>query len=82
MGIALNIDINSSNIQDAPAITVSELKEKIQAYVNTLRVRVIMPDNTNDVSTVHHHSLSSLRGVCQSNIADAQAMEEYISEKY
>jgi len=82
MAIAINIDVNTSKKVGAPNISVSELKEMIQNYVNSLRVNVIVPQEKVERVSSYHHSLSSLRGICKSKITDEQALDEYLSRKY
>lgn len=78
MAIAINIKVNTPQSVGAPTITVSELRKKIQAYVNSLSVNVIVPQT----ETTHTHSLSSLRGICKSGISDQQAIDEHLDENY
>lgn len=81
MAIAMDIDVNVPQTVGAPTITVTELKQKVQEYVNSLYVRVIIPQ-ANEPAATRRHSLSSLRGICKSGLSDKQALNEYLSEKF
>lgn len=82
MAVAININVNTSQKVGAPTISIIELKELVQAYVNSLRVNVVVPDDGKTNVSSYSHSLSSLRGVCKSEISDDQAIDEYLTEKY
>lgn len=82
MAVAININVNTSQKVGAPTISITELKELVQAYVNSLRVNVVVPDDEKTNVSSYSHSLSSLRGVCKSEISDDQAIDEYLTEKY
>ena len=76
MAVAININVNTSQKVGAPTISITELKELVQAYVNSLRVNVVVPDDEKTNVSSYSHSLSSLRGVCKSEISDDQAIDE------
>lgn len=80
MPTPININIQTPQIAGAPQISVKELEQKIQEYVNSLYVSVKIPKSESSVR--HHHSLSGLRGICKSGISDKQALDEYLAEKY
>lgn len=80
MPTPININIQTPQIAGAPQISVKELEQKIQEYVNSLYVSVNIPKSASSVK--HHHSLSGLRGICKSGISDKQALDEYLTEKY
>lgn len=82
MAVAININVNTSEKVGAPTISISELKELVQVYVNSLRVNVVVPEGGKTNVSSYSHSLSSLRGVCKSKISDNQAIDEYLTEKY
>ncbi len=78
--MAYNIPVNISHEAGAQAISLSELKEKVQSYVNSLHITIRPSEIVSD--TTHRHSLSGLRGICKSEKTDQEAREEYIKEKY
>lgn len=78
MPTPININIQTPQIAGAPQISVKELEQKIQEYVNSLYVSVNVPKPASSVK--HHHSLSGLRGICKSGISDKQALDEYLAE--
>ena len=80
MSTPININIQTPQIAGAPQISITELEQKIQEYVNTLYVSVNIPKPASSVK--HHHSLSGLRGICKSGISDKQALDEYLTKKY
>lgn len=80
MPTPVNIYIQMPQIAGAPQISVTELEQKIQEYVNSLYVCVNIPKSASSVK--HHHSLSGLRGICKSGISDRQAIDEYLAGKY
>lgn len=80
MSIPININIQTPQIAGAPQISIRELEQKIQEYVNTLYVSVKIPKSQSSVK--HNHSLSGLRGICKSGISDKQALDEYLTKKY
>lgn len=79
MPTPININIQTPQIAGAPQISVKELEQKIQEYVNSLYVSVKIPKSESSVK--HHHSLSGLRGICKSGISDKQALDEYLAEE-
>lgn len=81
MAIAINIDVNTSKKAGVPTISISELKDMVQAYVNSLKVNVDVSKDEKKSSSTCHHSMSSLRGICKSNVSDDEAINEYLSEK-
>lgn len=80
MALAYNIPINIPQESGARTISLLELKEKVQSYVNSLHITIRPSEVTSD--TTHRHSLSSLRGICKSETTDYVAINEYIEEKY
>ena len=80
MPTPVSINIQTPQIAGAPQISITELEQKIQEYVNSLYVSVYIPKTPSSVK--HHHSLSSLRGICKSGISDKQAIDDYLAEKY
>jgi hypothetical protein len=80
MSTPININIQTPQIAGAPQISITELEQKIQEYVNTLYVSVKIPKSESSVK--HHHSLSGLRGICKSGISDRKALDEYLTKKY
>jgi len=82
MAIAYNIPINIPNEAGARAISLSELKEKVQSYVNSLNITIRPSEAEVETGATHRHSLSNLRGICKSDMTDREAREEYIKEKY
>ena len=79
MSTPININIQIPQIAGAPQISIKDLEQKIQEYVNTLYVSVKIPKSESSVK--HHHSLSGLRGICKSGISDKQALDEYLAEE-
>ena len=79
MSTPININIQTPQIAGAPQISIKDLEQKIQEYVNTLYVSVKIPKSESSVK--HHHSLSGLRGICKSGISDKQALDEYLAEE-
>lgn len=82
MSVAISIDVNTPQMVGAPTISVAELREKIQAFVNSLAINVVVNKSEMLDSSTHRHSLSGLRGICKSGISDEQAMDEILSEKF
>ena len=80
MAIAYNIPIDIPNEAGARTISLSELKEKVQNYVNSLHITIRTVEVTSE--TTHRHSLSNLRGICKSDMTDQEARAEYIEENY
>lgn len=79
MPTPININIQTPQIAGAPQISIKELEQKIQEYVNSLYVSVNIPKPASSVK--QHHSLSGLRGICKSGISDKQALDEYLAEE-
>lgn len=80
MPTPVSINIQTPQIAGAPQISITELEQKIQEYVNSLYASVYIPKTPSSVK--FHHSLSSLRGICKSGISDKQAIDDYLAEKY